>query len=105
MAYDTPLTAFPLFKNLVQMVSSSDENWPMVQQNLQRARGKWGQLASILVSEEADRRTAGKFYVVVVQVVLIFRSKTWVLTPLLEKSLKGFHHLVVRLMVGMDPKR
>ena len=40
-----------------------------------------------------------------VQVVILFGSKTWVLTPRLEKSLKVFHHRLVRGMMGMVPKR
>ena len=41
----------------------------------------------------------------VVQVVLLFGSETWVLTPRLEKSLEGFHHRAVWRMAGMGPKR
>ena len=47
----------------------------------------------------------GRFYVVVVQAVLLFGSKTWVLTPRLEKPLEGFYHWVVRRMADMGPKR
>ena len=36
--------------------------------------------------------------------MLLFGSKTWVLTHRLEKSLKGFHHRAVRQMAGMGPK-
>ena len=41
----------------------------------------------------------------VVQAVLLFGSKTWVLTPRLDKSLEGFHHRVARQMAGMVTKR
>ena len=34
----TPLTAVPLLRYLVQMLSSFDNNWPEVEQNLQRER-------------------------------------------------------------------
>ena len=40
----------------------------------------------------------------VVQVVILFGSETWVLTPLLEKGLAGFHHRSARRMAGMGPK-
>ena len=46
----------------------------------------------------------GRFYVAVVQAVLIFGSDTWVLTPHFEKSLEGFHHRAVQRMSGMGPK-
>ena len=46
----------------------------------------------------------GRFYVVVVQAVILFWSETWFLTPQLDKYLKGFHHGAVRCMVIMGPK-
>ena len=49
-------------------------------------------------------RAVERFFVEVLQEVLLFGSKTWVLTPWLEKSLKGFHHRAVRCMAGMGPK-
>ena len=41
---------------------------------------------------------------VVVQSVLLFGSKMWVLSPWLKKSLKGFHHLEVRRIEGIGTK-
>ena len=46
----------------------------------------------------------GRFYVAVVQAVIIFESETWVLTPRLEKAFEGFHHWGVWRMAGMVPK-
>ena len=46
----------------------------------------------------------GRFCVAVVQVLILFGSETWVLTPWLEKYLKVSHHRVVRRMAGMGPK-
>ena len=44
------------------------------------------------------------FYVAVVQAVLIFGSKTWVMKPRLEKANEGFHHWAARQTTGMGPK-
>ena len=63
-----------------------------VEQNLQRAQEKWVRLGKILGREGSDRITAGRFYVAVVQAVLLFGSETWILTLRLEKSLDHFHH-------------
>ena len=62
-------------------LSSYDNDWPEAEQNLQRARGEWGLLAKILGRERADRITEGRFYVELVQAVLLFGSESWVLTP------------------------
>ena len=59
----------------------------------------------IFVREGADRRMVERFYVAVVQVVLLFGYETYVLTPRLEKYLDGFHHREVWRMVSMGPKR
>ena len=71
-AYGTPPTAVSLFRNLGRTLSSSDNNWTAVERNLRRAQGKRGWLAKILGREGADMRTAGSFYVAVVQAVLLF---------------------------------
>ena len=47
----------------------------------------------------------GRFYVAVVQEVLLFGYETWVLNPRLEKALEGFHHREARRMAGMGYKR
>ena len=52
-----------------------------------------------------DRRTAGRFYVAVVQAVHLFGSETWVMTPRLEKTLEVFHHRVARQMADIGSKR
>ena len=41
----------------------------------------------------------------VVQAVLLFRSKLWVLNLRLDKSLKDFYNQAVRQIAGMGPKR
>ena len=105
LAYGTPLTAVTSFRYFGQMLSSSNGDWPAVEQNLWRVRGKWGQLAKVLVREGADSRTVGRFYVVTVQVVLLFGYKRWIMTLRLEKSLKGFQHQAVQRMAGMGLKR
>ena len=73
-------------------MSSSDNDWPAVELSLWRAQIKWLRLEKILVRKVADNRKEGRFYVEVVQAVLLFGSKTWILTPRLEKALVGFHH-------------
>ena len=62
-------------------------------------------MEKILVREGADRRTVGRFYVAVVQAVILLGSETWILTPQLEKALKGFHQQAAWRMAGMYPNR
>ena len=55
-------------------LSSSENDWLAAEQNLRWEQGKWGQLAKILGREGADRIMAGRFYVAVVQAVILFGS-------------------------------
>ena len=41
---------------------------------------------------------------VVVIVLLLFGSETWIMTPQMEKALNGFYHRVVQRMEVMVPK-
>ena len=54
--------------------------------------------------EGADKITPGIFYAVVVQVVYLFGSDTWVGTLWLDKYLDSFHDWAVRRMVVMGPE-
>ena len=100
--YGAPsLMAVTLFNYLGRMLSSSYYDWKEVEQNLQRDQGKWGKLVKLLGREVLDRITTGRFYVVVVQVVLLFGSKTWVMNTSLDKTLEDFHHRAVRRTAGV----
>ena len=103
-AYGTLLTEVSLFWYLGRTLSSTDEDWPTVEWNLRRAQGKWVRLTKILGREGEDKITAGRFYVAVVQAVILFGSETWVLNTCFEKVLTEFHHQAARRMVGMGPK-
>ena len=74
LAYGTPLMEVSSFRYLVKMLLSTDDNWLALEWNLRRARDKWRWLAKFLEREGAYKRTAGRFYVAVVQVVLLFGS-------------------------------
>ena len=75
--YETALTLVSLFRYLGQTLLSSNNNCLAVERNLWRAQRKWGWISEILGREGEDRRTTGRFYVEVVQVVILFGSKTW----------------------------
>ena len=60
-AYGTPLTEVSLFHYLVQTLSSTNDNWLAVEQNLRRARGKWGQLEISWEGRERLREQRGGF--------------------------------------------
>ena len=67
---------------------AADENWPVVVKNLARSRAVWKSMMRILIREGAQPRVSG-FFIVVVQVVLLFGAETWVVTPCMGRVLGG----------------
>ena len=79
-AYGSPLETIPSFKYLVRILLESDDEWPAVVHNLRKVRKKWALLSRVLGREREDAQTKGLFYVVVVQVVLMYGLETWVIS-------------------------
>ena len=63
------------------------------------------QLTRLLSREGADASTLVQIYLAVVQLVMIYGSKTWVMTPHIGRVLGGFHHRVVLRLTGRRPRR
>ena len=85
---------------------SYNDDWLAVAGNLRKARAKWARLSKILGREGVDAVIASKFYIAVVQSILLFGSETWVVTPRILNALEGFHHRVVaRRLTGRTAQR
>ena len=72
---------------------------------LENMRKSLAHLTRILGREGANPRVSGIFFKVIVQVVLILGSETWVLTPCMEQALGNCQHRVVRRITGNHLKR
>ena len=99
-AYGVPLYQVTSFKYLGRVLAAEDDYWPAVVRNLRHARQKWARLSWVLSREGVDSRTLGQIYLVVVQLVLIYGSETWVLTPHMQRVLVVFHHRVSCRLTG-----
>ena len=53
------------FRYLGRILTSTDDGWPAVARNLQKARATWGRLARILGREGADPKVSRNFYIAV----------------------------------------
>ena len=73
--------------------------------NLKKARKSWGRLSRILGREGATARISGTFFKSVVQQVLLFGAKTWVVSPRMERALSGFLHGAARRLTGRQARR
>ena len=65
---------------------AANNDWLAVLSNLYQARLVWKIMTRILSKEVADPRVSGFFFKAMVQVVLLFGSETWVVTPHMGRS-------------------
>ena len=103
--YGDQLQTVPRLKYLGRILTEGDDNWPAVAGNLVKARKSWGRLQGILSREGATKRVSGNFFKAVVQQVLLFGAKTWVLSPRMERALSAFIHGAARRITGRQPQR
>ena len=75
-AYGKRMQSVTEFRYLGRILTSTDDDWPAVARNLQKARVTWGRLARILVREGADPKVSRNFYIAVTQQVLLFGAET-----------------------------
>ena len=59
----------------------------------------------ILVQEGGNMRMLGTLFKVVVQVVILFGSETWVMNPQMGLSLGGSQYRVTYRITGRNPRR
>ena len=71
----------PHFKYLGIVLSTADNDWMVVIQNLTKAQTVWRRMSSILIRNGARPRVSGFFFKSVVQSVLIFDAEMWVVSP------------------------
>ena len=69
-----------------------------IEANLKRARATWGQIHHILSSDGASPTCMARFYMTIVQSVLLFGSETWVLSQCMLRRLNSFHYRCARYM-------
>jgi RNA polymerase-binding transcription factor DksA len=86
------------FKYLGRITSDDDDDLPAVRDNLKKARMRWARVSKILKREGATAKSMGKFYLAVVQSVLLYGSETWVLSKKMKGMLESFHHGCARQM-------
>ena len=79
-AYECPLASVSPIKYLERVLTELENNWPAVFMNLMKAWMKWDKMLRILVWEGVDARTSSTLYKAVVQAVILFGSKMWVMT-------------------------
>ena len=104
-AYEETIKNVLAFKYLGRVLTAGDNDWLVVVGNLGKARRSLGRLSLVLIREGAYPKVSRTFYKAVAQVVLLFETETWVLTPRMEKALDSFQSRVTRRITGRQLRR
>ena len=93
-SWDQVLEKVDTFNYVVRIISFGNINSHMVDCNHHIYQNIWGRFSCMFYEEADDTRTFGRFYLVIVKSVLLFGSKSWVVTPCILWDLSIFHNWV-----------
>lgn len=79
------------FKYLGRWLADDDSDTLAVTKNLQKARLRWGRISRLLSRQTASPTTMARFYLAVIQSVLLYGCETWVLSQRDLHRLERFH--------------
>ena len=92
------------FKYLSMMLYFDESDWTTAACNLHIVWRKWGQFPHLLCWERSDTRTSGRFYVAMLQYVLLFGLDSWVVTPHILRDVWIFNNQAMRRISIQIPR-
>ena len=101
----TPIESVDQFKYLGRILTADDHDDLAVRACIAKARKQWMQIFRILSYDNATPRTMGRFYLAVVQSVLLYGSESWVLDSCLKQRLESFHKRCARYIAHRHIRR
>ena len=93
------------FRYLGRILTEDDDDSKNIIEQLARARQKWNSRAKILKREGANARTMAKFYMAVVQAVLLYGAESWTITKKNWMRLRSFHRGATRYMTSQHIRK
>jgi hypothetical protein len=95
-----------VFKYLRCLLSQDDDDIQAIHAQLRKARATWAWVGQVLHSKNVSPHVTANFYKAVVQAILLYGSKNWVLSRAALVHLEGFHiHAAYRMAKMHKPKR
>ncbi len=80
-----------VYKYLGRMMAQDNNDAQAIRAQLRKAHATWARIGKVPRRENTPPTVAAKFYLAVVQAVLLYGSKTWVISPQAMVRLEGFH--------------
>jgi len=93
------------FKYLGRWFREDDSDTCSIKENIRKANGRWNCLANILKREGANAVCMGRFYLTIVQAVLLYGADSWAVEKRDLKRLESFHNRAARYMTGKHIKK
>ena len=94
------------FNYLGRILSERDDDTQCIETQLSKARQRWGMVLRVLKKNKVDNpKIMGRFYVAVVQAVLLYGAETWVVSERNMRKLKSFHHRCARAISGRNIRK
>ena len=88
------------FKYLGRWIMDNDDDTKCIDLQLKCAKKKWNCIAAILKRQGANAEVMSRFYLCIVQAVLLYGSESWTVTKRNMKKLESFHNRAIRYMTG-----
>jgi hypothetical protein len=80
-----------VYKYLGRLMAQDDDDIQAIWAQIWKARATWARVGQVLRSKNASPFVAAQFYQAIVQAILLYSSKTWVISRTALVRLKGFH--------------
>ncbi len=87
-----------VYKYLGRMMAQDDDDAQAICAQIWKACATWAQVGKVLWGENTSPTIAAKFYLALVQAILLYGSKSWVISPQAMARLEGFHIRAAWLM-------
>jgi hypothetical protein len=95
-----------VFKYLGRLLAQDDDNIQAIRAQLRKALATWARVGQVLRNENVSPHVAATFYKAVVQAILLYGRKTWVLYWSALARLEGFQIYATYQMAKMHmPKQ
>jgi hypothetical protein len=85
------LECVEVFKYIGRMIVQDEDDIQAIRAQLRKARATWARVGQVLQSENTSPPIAAQFYQAIVQAILLYGSKTWVISRTALTWLEGFH--------------
>ena len=100
-----PLKVRTSLPYLRQTVMHNNSDWVLLYSNLQKYQSIWGMVSKVMGKTGLLIKARVNIYKAVLQAVLLYERKRWVVTYVMMMIPEGLHHRIVRRVLGMTARK